>query len=47
MAIDGGTLVIKLATIFKEEILILIRINSFDACMINMEEFKHVRNIFR
>ena len=38
MAIDGGTLVIKLATIFKEDNPNFNKDKFFDACMINMED---------
>ena len=38
MAIDGGTLVIKLATIFKEDNPNFNKDKFFDACMVNMED---------
>jgi len=37
MAIEGGTLVVKLATIFKEDNSNFNRDKFFDACMINVE----------
>jgi hypothetical protein len=38
MAIEGGTLVVKLATIFKEDNPRFDRGKFFDACMINVED---------
>ena len=38
MAIEGGTLVVKLATIFKEDNPNFNRTKFFDACMVNMED---------
>ena len=37
MAIEGGTLVVKLATIFKEDNSNFNRDKFFDACMVNVE----------
>lgn len=38
MAIEGGTLVVKLATIFQEDNPKFNRGKFFDACMVNVEE---------
>ena len=38
MAIEGGTLVVKLATIFKEDNPKFNRGKFFDACMVNVED---------
>ena len=37
MAIEGGTLVVKLATIFKEDNSNFNRDKFFEACMVNVE----------
>ena len=37
MAIEGGTLVVKLATIFQEDNPNFNRDKFFDACMVNVE----------
>ena len=38
MAIEGGTLVVKLATIFQEDNPKFNRGKFFDACMVNVED---------
>ena len=38
MAIEGGTLVVKLATIFQEDNPNFNRVKFFDACMVNVED---------